>query len=64
MTVKELIKQLEILDQELTVVVKGIDSTDYEYFNKVKKKVKSQKVYLNEEDEKKTQVVIIDGGMF
>jgi hypothetical protein len=64
MTVKELIKQLESLDQELTVVVKGIDATDYEYFNKVKKKVKSQKVYLNEEDEKKTQVVIIDGGIF
>ena len=64
MTVRELIKQLEVLDQELTVVVKGIDATDYEYFNKVKKKVKSQKVYLNEEDEKKTQVAIIDGGMF
>ena len=64
MTVKELIKQLKSLDQELTVVVKGIDHTDFEYFNNIGKKVKSKKVYLDLEDDNKTQVVIIDGGMF
>jgi archaellum biogenesis ATPase FlaH len=66
MTVQELIKQLESLDQELTVVVKHvIVQMNYEYFNKVKKKdVKSQRVYLNDDAERTTQVVIIDGGRF
>ncbi len=64
MTVKELIKRLEkVKDQEIEVIVQGIDPTDYTYYNDVEG-VGVEKVYLSEDDNKKTKVFIIDGGMF
>jgi len=64
MTVKELIKKLEkVKDQDMDVIVQGIDPTDYVYYNDVEG-VGVEKVYLSEDDDKKTKVFIIDGGMF
>jgi hypothetical protein len=64
MTVKELIKKLEkVKDQNMDVIVQGIDPTDYIYYNDVDG-VGVEKVYLSEYDNKKTKVFIIDGGMF
>jgi hypothetical protein len=64
MTVKELIKKLEkVKDQNMDVIVQGIDPTDYIYYNDVDG-VGVEKVYLSEDDDKKTKVFIIDGGMF
>jgi hypothetical protein len=64
MTVKELIKKLEkVKDQDMDVIVQGIDPTDYVYYNDVDG-VGVEKVYLSEDDDKKTKVFIIDGGMF
>jgi hypothetical protein len=64
MTVKELIKKLEkVKDQDMDVIVQGIDPTDYIYYNDVDG-VGVEKVYLSEDDDKKTKVFIIDGGMF
>jgi hypothetical protein len=64
MTVKELIKRLEkVKDQEIEVIVQGIDPTDYTYYNDVEG-VGVEKIYLSEDDNKKTKVFIIDGGMF
>jgi hypothetical protein len=64
MTVKELIKRLEkVKDQEIEVIVQGIDPTDYTYYNDVDG-VGVEKVWLSEDDNKKTKVFIIDGGIF
>lgn len=64
MTVKELIKKLEkVKDKDMDVIVQGIDPTDYIYYNDVDG-VGVEKVYLSEDDDKKTKVFIIDGGMF
>jgi hypothetical protein len=64
MTVKELIEELEkVKNKELEVVVHGTDPTDYCYYNPVYSCGK-EKVYLSEDDTKKTKVFIIDGGMF
>jgi hypothetical protein len=64
MTVKQLIKQLEkVKDKELEVVIQGIDPTDYTYYNEIEM-LGVDKVYLSEDDNKKTKVYIIDGGMF
>ena len=64
MTVKQLIKKLErVKDKELEVVIQGIDPTDYTYYNEVER-LGVDKVYLSEDDNKKTKVYIIDGGMF
>jgi hypothetical protein len=64
MTVKQLIKQLEkVKDKELEVVVQGTDPTGYTYYNEIEMLGKD-KVYLSEDDNKKTKVYIIDGGMF
>ena len=64
MTVKELIKQLEkVKDKELEVVIQGMDPTDYVYYNEIEM-LGVEKVYLSEDDDKKTKVFIIDGGDF
>jgi hypothetical protein len=64
MTVKQLIKQLKkVKDKELEVVIQGIDPTDYTYYNEIEM-LGVDKVYLSEDDNKKTKVYIIDGGMF
>jgi hypothetical protein len=64
MTVKELIKKLEkVKDQNMDVIVQGIDPTDYIYYNDVDG-VGVEKVYLSEDDDEETKVFIIDGGMF
>lgn len=64
MTVKQLIKQLEkVKDKELEVVIQGTDPTGFTYYNEVEMLGK-EKVYLSEDDTKKTKVYIIDGGMF
>ncbi len=64
MTVKQLIKKLEkVKDKDLEVVVHGVDPTDYHYYNYIDY-AGVDKVYLNEDDDKKFKVFIIDGGMF
>jgi hypothetical protein len=64
MTVKQLIKQLEkVKDKELEIVIQGTDPTDYVYYNEVEM-LGVEKVYLSEDDNKKTKVYIIDGGNF
>jgi hypothetical protein len=64
MTVKELIKKLEkVKDKDLEVIVQGTDPTNYIYYNDVEY-IGTEKVYLSEDDNKKTKVFIIDGGMF
>ena len=64
MTVKQLIKQLEkVKDKELEVVIQGMDPTDYVYYNEIEM-LGVEKVYLSEDDTKKTKVFIIDGGDF
>jgi hypothetical protein len=64
MTVKQLIKQLEkVKDKELEVVIQGTDPTDYVYYNEIEM-LGVEKVYLSEDDDKKTKVFIIDGGDF
>jgi hypothetical protein len=64
MTVKELIKELKkVKNQDLEVVIQGIDPTDWTYYNDVEG-VGVEKVYLNEDDDDETKVFIIDGGMF
>lgn len=64
MTVKQLIKQLEkVKDKELEVVIQGMDPTDYVYYNEIEM-LGVEKVYLSEDDDKKTKVFIIDGGDF
>jgi hypothetical protein len=64
MTVKELIKELEkVKDKNIEVIVQGVDPTDWTYYNDVED-VGVEKVYLSEDDDDKTKVFIIDGGMF
>ena len=64
MTVKQLIKQLEkVKNKELEIVIKGTDPTDYVYYNEIEM-LGVEKVYLSEDDDKKTKVYIIDGGDF
>jgi hypothetical protein len=64
MTVNQLIKKLEkVKDKELEVVIKGTDLTDWIYYNEIEMEG-VEKVYLSEDDDKKTKVYIIDGGMF
>jgi hypothetical protein len=64
MTVSELIKILEkVKDKELEVVIQGTDPTGWTYYNEIEMLGKD-KVYLSEDDKKKTKVYIIDGGMF
>ena len=64
MTVKELIKKLEkVKDKDLEVIVQGTDPTSYIYYNDVEY-TGTNKVYLSEDDTKKTKVFTIDGGMF
>ena len=64
MTVKQLIKQLEkVKNKELEVVIQGTDPTDYVYYNEIEM-LGVEKIYLSEDDDKKTKVYIIDGGDF
>ena len=64
MTVNELIKRLErVKDKEVEVVIQGIDPTNYVYYNNIEN-LGIEKVYLSEDDDKKTKVFIIDGGEF
>ena len=64
MTVKQLIKQLEkVKNKELEIVIQGTDPTDYVYYNEIEM-LGVEKVYLSEDDTKKTKVFIIDGGDF
>ena len=64
MTVKQLIKQLKkVKNKELEIVIQGTDPTDYVYYNEIEMEG-VEKVYLSEDDIKKTKVYIIDGGMF
>lgn len=64
MTVKQLIKQLEkVKNKELEIVIQGTDPTDYVYYNEIEM-LGVEKVYLSEDDDKKTKVFIIDGGDF
>ena len=64
MTVKQLIKQLKkVKNKELEIVIQGTDPTDYVYYNEIEMEG-VEKVYLSEDDIKKTKVDIIDGGMF
>ena len=64
MTVNELIKRLErVKNREMEVIIQGIDPTDWTYYNEIDV-VGVEKVYLSEDDDKKTKVFIIDGGMF
>jgi hypothetical protein len=64
MTVNELIKRLErVKDKEVEVLIQGIDPTEYVYYNNIEN-LGIEKVYLSEDDDKKTKVFIIDGGEF
>jgi hypothetical protein len=64
MTVNELIKRLErVKDKEIEVIIQGIDPTDWTYYNEIEN-IGVEKVYLSEDDNKKTKVFIIDGGRF
>ena len=62
MTVNELIKRLErVKDKEIEVLIHVVDPTDYVYYNNIEN-LGIEKVYLSEDDDKKTEVFIIDGG--
>jgi hypothetical protein len=64
MTVKELIKKLEkVKDKELEVIIQGVDPTGWVYNNEVDG-CRTEKVWLDEDDDKKTKVYIINGGIF
>ena len=64
MTIKELIEELEkVKNKEIEVVIQGNDPTGWTYYNEIEMLGKD-KVYLSEDDKKKTKVYIIDGGMF
>jgi hypothetical protein len=64
MTVKELIKELKkVKNQDLEIIIQGIDPTDWVYYNEIEA-IGTAKVYLSEDDNEKTKVFIIDGGMF
>ena len=62
MTVNELIKVLEkVKDKEIEVLIHVVDPTEYVYYNNIEN-LGIEKVYLSEDDDKKTKVFIIDGG--
>ena len=65
LTVKELIKVLEKVDNKnLKVVIRGEDPSDYVYFKNIEG-VKVGKVYYEGLEEYKVRKrVIIDGGVF
>jgi hypothetical protein len=65
MTVKELIKMLEkVENKNLKVVIRGEDPSDYVYFKNIEG-VKVGKVYYEGLEEYKIRKrVIIDGGVF
>ena len=64
MTVNQLIKKLKkVKDKDIEVIVKGTDPTNWIYYNEIEMEG-VEKVYLNEDDNKKTKVYIIDGGDF
>lgn len=64
MTVQQMIDRLQrVKDKNLEIVVRGSDPSGYEYNNEVEG-CKVESVYLDEDDEKKTKVFVIDGGMF
>ena len=64
MAVNELIKVLEkVKDKEVEVIIQGIGPTEYVYYNDIEN-LGIEKVYLSEDDDKKTKVFIIDGGEF
>ncbi len=65
MTVKELIKVLEkVENKNLKVVIRGEDPSDYVYFKNIEG-VKVGKVYYEGLEEYKVRKrVIIDGGVF
>ena len=64
MTVNQLIKKLKkVKDKDIEVIVQGTDPTNWIYYNEIEMEG-VEKVYLSEDDTKKTKVYIIDGGMF
>ena len=64
MTVNQLIKKLKkVKDKDIEVIVQGTDPTNWVYYNEIEMEG-VEKVYLSEDDTKKTKVYIIDGGMF
>ena len=57
MTVKELIEQLQTLDQNMNVLVSVTDPTDWTY------QVEIQNIYEGEDEEDESSVIIIDIGI-
>jgi hypothetical protein len=65
MTVKELIKMLEkVENKNLKVVIRGEDPSDYVYFNKIDSVKVGNVYYEGLEEYKIRKRVIIDGGVF
>jgi hypothetical protein len=80
MTVKELINKLsQIENQDLEVLIKGIDPTDYIYYNDIQSVKKSLMIQYNEDelfsideddidedDDEQVikEIIMIDGGLF
>jgi hypothetical protein len=65
MTVKELIKMLEkVENKNLKVVIRGEDPSDYVYFNKIDSVKVGNVYYEGLEEYKVRKRVIIDGGVF
>lgn len=64
MTVQQLIDQLSKCNPKLTVVIQGMDPTDWTYYNDIQRTVEERNEYLTEDDENPTRVVVIDGGIF
>ena len=77
MTVKELIEQLtQVENQDIEVIIKGTDPTDWTYMNEVECSYETLAVYVEgdglwerdnddkDNDEKTLSVFVIDGGMF
>jgi hypothetical protein len=63
MTVKELINQLSLIEnQNLEVLVRGTDPTDFTYHNDIEN-VEVEYVY-NEITDEEEEFVVIDGGEF
>jgi hypothetical protein len=65
MTVKELIKMLEkVENKNLKVVIRGEDPSDYVYFNKIDSVKVGNVYYEGLEEYKVRKRVIIDGRVF
>jgi hypothetical protein len=65
MTVKELIKMLEkVENKNLKVVIRGEDPSDYVYFNSIDSVKVGNVYYEGLEEYKIRKRVIIDGGVF